>query len=527
MRSWLRAGTAVAVTATSLTVGLVVGMPASHALSPGVTGYHVVAGSSASFDGPSTLNLFASCPAGQTAISGGVETHSPLAWLSELQPVSAQMWAMAVTQDKTFGFAQSATPYVVCVDTSSVPGLYVVSASKQIAHGQSDEVDAFCQNNPGDVAVAGGFSGAPYLRAVISSWLPGDNRAWQAGAFNATGFATTPLTVYAVCLPGADVTDYVQQKNTFPTSYGTSLDQPAPFGATTNTSGAPYCPSGDVAVGGGAWNHDQNNAFISSLIPAPQGDQHYWNETSTELVPPQYFTQWAEAYDICVNAAVPAPTTTTLSISPTSPALNQQATLTATVSPHPGPTGTVTFYDNGVAIGTGSVGSNGVATLTTTFGGGSHSLVAVYGGDNNYADSSSAPVTFTIACTTTITGTHSAIAAVSGLICVTNANITGGISIGHGAQLDVENSVLSGSISTGGAGGVRICGSTLASIAVAGSTGSVLIGDPSNNCAANTISGNLTAANNTGGGAVIGNTIGGSWVVANNNPAFTVSGNHH
>jgi hypothetical protein len=527
-RRWsVRPATALVAAVASVTVGVIVGMPSAQAVTPGVTGYQVVTGTAALLDGPSSVTVSASCPSGQTAVSGGVENHSPLAWISSLQPTSTQTWTATVGQAASFGYTQSVTPYVVCVDTSSVPGLYVVSASKPIGSGQSDQVDAFCQNSAGDVAVAGGFQNSvPEGRTNISAWLPGDNRAWQAGAYNA-GSGSDTLTVYAVCLPGADVSDYVQQKNTYPTSYGTSLDQAASFGATTNTSGSPYCPSGDVAIGGGAWNHDQTNAFISSLIPAPQGDPHYWLETSTELAPPQYYNQWAEAYSICVNAVTQAPTTTTLSINPATPVFNQSVTLTATVSPHPGPTGTVTFYDNGVAIGTGTVDSNGVATLTTTFGGGSHSLVATYGGDANYLGSSSSPLTFTIGCTSTITGTHSSFIASSGLTCVSNAHITGGINVVNGAQLDLENTVVSGSISSSSAGGLRICGSTISSITVTKATGFVRIGDPANNCAANTISGGLTAVSNTGGGAVIGNTIGGSWTISSNNPAFTVSGNHH
>jgi hypothetical protein len=65
---------------------------------------------------------------------------------------------------------------------------------------------------------------------------------------------------------------------------------------------------------------------------------------------------------------VPAPTTTTLAASPNPATVGQAVTLTATVASTTAGTitGTVTFLDNGVSIGTGSVGANGVATLQTS-----------------------------------------------------------------------------------------------------------------------------------------------------------------
>ena len=83
-----------------------------------------------------------------------------------------------------------------------------------------------------------------------------------------------------------------------------------------------------------------------------------------------------------------AATTTTLTVNPASPAVNQPTTLTATVH-HTGtgvaPTGTVSFYDGTTLLGTAPVQPDGTATLTTTFGGGPHSITAVYGGDAHYA----------------------------------------------------------------------------------------------------------------------------------------------
>ncbi|MGI8679413.1 MAG: Ig-like domain repeat protein, partial [Jatrophihabitans sp.] len=226
-----------------------------------------------------------------------------------------------------------------------------------------------------------------------------------------------------------------------------------------------------------------------------------------------------------------APTTTTLTVNPPSPAINQPTTLTATVhysGSGVAPTGTVSFYDGTTLLGTAPVQPDGAATLTTTFGGGPHSITATYNGDSNYLPSTSSPATpVNVTCDQIITGTHASLTLTSGTTCLINATITGGISVGRGAILDIENSTVNGSISANHPATVRICGSTTGAISVTGATGYVRIGDPTNNCAPNTINGSLTAANNTGGGTISGNTITGNWLITGNTPPFTATGNHH
>ncbi|MDP9117322.1 MAG: hypothetical protein M3O28_08765 [Actinomycetota bacterium] len=134
---------------------------------------------------------------------------------------------------------------------------------------------------------------------------------------------------------------------------------------------------------------------------------------------------------------------------------------------------------------------------------------------------------FEPACTTTITGTHTSVVVTRGTTCLVNATITGGISVARGAALDVKNSTVNGSISAGSPAGIQICGSTTGSIAVSGASGYVRIGDPTNQCAPNTINGGLTAVGNHAGGTISGNTITGSWTITANTPPFIVSGNHH
>jgi hypothetical protein len=95
-----------------------------------------------------------------------------------------------------------------------------------------------------------------------------------------------------------------------------------------------------------------------------------------------------------------ASTTTTLTSS-ANPALpNQAITLTATVAaaaPGSGtPTGTVTFRDGTTVLGTGTVNSGQATFTTSTLAAGSHTITAAYGGDTNFAGSTSAGLTQTV-----------------------------------------------------------------------------------------------------------------------------------
>lgn len=89
------------------------------------------------------------------------------------------------------------------------------------------------------------------------------------------------------------------------------------------------------------------------------------------------------------------PSTITLT-GPTSAAVGQSVTLTATVAPA-GATGTVNFRDGNTSIGTSTLNSAGIATLaTSTLAAGTHTITAIYAGDANFGSSTSAPVTITV-----------------------------------------------------------------------------------------------------------------------------------
>jgi hypothetical protein len=92
-----------------------------------------------------------------------------------------------------------------------------------------------------------------------------------------------------------------------------------------------------------------------------------------------------------------AATTTTLT-APGSATYGGSETLTATVASTAGtPGGTVTFYSGSTALGTGTLNSSGVATLSTTaLPAGTDAVTATYAAAGNFAASTSAPVTLTV-----------------------------------------------------------------------------------------------------------------------------------
>ena len=94
-----------------------------------------------------------------------------------------------------------------------------------------------------------------------------------------------------------------------------------------------------------------------------------------------------------IESANLATTTTSLTSSSNPSAFNQSLTFTATVAAASGtPTGTVTFSP----LGTATL-SNGTATFNaTSLPVGTHSVTAIYGGDNSFSSSTSAPLTQTV-----------------------------------------------------------------------------------------------------------------------------------
>jgi hypothetical protein len=97
----------------------------------------------------------------------------------------------------------------------------------------------------------------------------------------------------------------------------------------------------------------------------------------------------SETFPLLLNASIP-----TLSVATSaSPSTYGGATtiLTATISS--GPTGSVTFYNGGVSIGTGAIGGTTAAVTTSSLTAGSHSITAGWLGNSGYGAVTSSAIT--------------------------------------------------------------------------------------------------------------------------------------
>jgi pseudomonalisin len=121
----------------------------------------------------------------------------------------------------------------------------------------------------------------------------------------------------------------------------------------------------------------------------------------------------------------PGTTSVALSSSSANLVAGQAVTFTATVSGFV-PTGSVQFNNNGVSLGTATLG-NGVASLTTSAltAPGINSVVAVYAGDGNNLTSTSTALTETVITASTVTVTVSAASVTAGQSLTLTATVTG------------------------------------------------------------------------------------------------------
>jgi hypothetical protein len=176
---------------------------------------------------------------------------------------------------------------------------------------------------------------------------------------------------------------------------GAPLTLTATVGVTLPGSGT---PTGTVTF------MDGNTALGTSTLSGGQASTTINNTTALGIGPQPFTATYSGDSNFAGSGpsgpvggpvTIQATTTTLIMASVSTTTLGQTITFTATVSPFISaagtPTGTVTFKDYGVVIGSGTVDATGHATLTTaTLGVGLHSITATYDGAANYVPSTSA-----------------------------------------------------------------------------------------------------------------------------------------
>jgi RHS repeat-associated protein len=160
------------------------------------------------------------------------------------------------------------------------------------------------------------------------------------------------------------------------------------------------------------------------------------------------------------------PTTTTLTSSVNPSVFGQNVTFTARVTANiPGtgvPSGTVTFKDGSITLGTGTVFSNGLATFTTrALTVGNHSITASYASDARYAGSVSTALTQTVHVDPTTTALTSVVSGGTVTFTATVIPISPGSGTPTGTVSFYDGSTLLGTITLDGSDHAHLTISTL------------------------------------------------------------------
>ena len=202
-----------------------------------------------------------------------------------------------------------------------------------------------------------------------------------------------------------------------------------PSGNTTVPTGTVTFFDYSTSIGTNALNGTGQTTYTTSSLSTGShsitavyaGDSNFAGSTSPAI------TQ-------VVNASTLPATTTTVTSSQNPSTAGQQVTFTAAVAGPSGnttvPTGTVTFMDGATTLGTGALNGSGKATFATSaLSTGSHSITAVYGGDSNFAGSTSPALTQTVSAetllSTTTTVTSSQNPSAAGQSVTFTATVTG------------------------------------------------------------------------------------------------------
>ncbi len=197
---------------------------------------------------------------------------------------------------------------------------------------------------------------------------------------------TINQTVVTAPLPPGSTTTSLAMSSAEP-NYGESVTMTAIVTPTAGTA----TPTGMVTFA------DNGVTLGSSVLSTSEGVTSTSMLLTTLAVGPHSITaSYGAGTGLLPSSSVAVPVTvsralTTLSLgSSNNPYIfGEPVTLTANVFPTTGSgeTGTVTFFDNGISIGTGSV-SYGQATLTTTFVQvGTNRITAAYSGDGDFVGS--------------------------------------------------------------------------------------------------------------------------------------------
>jgi hypothetical protein len=343
-----------------------------------------------------------------TTGSGGsysVNLTAPLASDGLARPDSRAAWGVIVTSGS---IRQVATMEVRPEDCSSLSYTGAVSAPQ----GSGATVSAVLTDTG---------TGTPVSGATVTFSLTGGGSA--SGVTNGSGVATATLPV-APGVRGATLTaSYAGSGTVMPASttagFTVTKDPTQVVIGTTNAAAqetepvqftaavSPTGPSVPTALGGTVQFSVDGSPLggpapvtlgVAQSIPITTLGQGDHTITAVYSGDANYATSTAAPFTQNIHK-LRAQTTTALTSSVNPSVFGQSTALTATVTAPGGgtPTGAVQFKDGSTVIATGTLDGSGVATVAYDgLSVGPHTLTAVYGSDDDFALSTSPPVTQTV-----------------------------------------------------------------------------------------------------------------------------------
>ena len=222
--------------------------------------------------------------------------------------------------------------------------------------------------------------------SLTATFTPTDSTAY--------GSSTSPAQSYVVSAPAGPTTTTTALTVT-PTS-------PAPNGSTETLKAtvSPTGAAGTVQFFDGATAINSTPATVTNGVATATATLAQGSHSLTATFTPTNSSAFGSSTSPTVTYVVSAPatmTTTSLAVTPASPAdANTRESLTATVTPSAA-VGSVTFKDGTTTLGSAAV-SGGTASLTTTLAPGSHSLTATFVPTNTavYTGSTSTATPYTV-----------------------------------------------------------------------------------------------------------------------------------
>ena len=180
----------------------------------------------------------------------------------------------------------------------------------------------------------------------------------------------------------------VSSSGTFPSIRYTGWEVGNPIGALQDET--------FFVVGGGSQTGYNRWGDYSAMRIDPSDDCSFWYTQEYQAI--TQVANWntrigSFRFPSCGQSQ--AGTTTTLASSLPTSTFGESVTFTATVSPSAA-TGTVQFFDGANSVGTVVLNGGNASLTTATLAVGTHSIAATYGGDTNYASSTSSSLTQTV-----------------------------------------------------------------------------------------------------------------------------------